>query len=228
MTKQQLSFEEIFKFGWAKTKQHAWFITLTFIISSLVINASTGISPVNILVAFMTVLSVVSISLTMSRDQHFTFGDLYMPLLSQRRVLKFVVLAALYIFPVLVVMFSYQLIQQGVMRASAGLFAAGLILSIPASLAAVYTTVRFKFFPFIVVEHEGATISNLIKMSYSFTEGRFVQVLFFLFLATVLNIAPIIIAAILGNVFLLGIFITAPVTVLATAHLYNRIKDHTM
>lgn len=228
MTKQQLSFEEIFKFGWAKTKQHAWFITLTFIISSLVINASTGISPVNILVAFMTVLSIVSISLTMSRDQHFTFGDLYMPLLSQRRVLKFVVLAALYIFPVLVVMFSYQLIQQGVMRASAGLFAAGLILSIPASLAAVYTTVRFKFFPFIVIEHEGATISNLIKMSYSFTEGRFVQVLFFLFLATVLNIAPIIVAAILGPVFLIGIFLTVPVSVLATAHLYNRIKDHTI
>jgi hypothetical protein len=228
MTKQYFSLEEIFKFGWAKTKQHAWFIFLTFIISSLVINASTGISPVNVLVIFMTMLSIVSTSLAMTRDHHFTFADLYAPLLSQKRVVKFIVLGALYVFPVMIVLFSYELLRQGVMASRAGLFASGLVLSIPASIFAVYTTVRFKFFPFIVVEHEGATLSSLLRTSHSFTEGRFIQISLFLFFTIFLNLAPVITAAAFGNIFLLGIFVTAPVSILSTAHLYNRIKDNTI
>ena len=39
MTKQHFSFEEVFKFGWTKTKQHAWFITLTFIIAGIIMSA---------------------------------------------------------------------------------------------------------------------------------------------------------------------------------------------
>jgi hypothetical protein len=228
MTKQYFSFEEIFKFGWAKTKQHAWFIFLTFIISSLFINASANLVPVNIIVVFMTMISIVSLSLAMTRDHHFTFADLYTPLLSQRRVLKFMVIGSLYIFPVMVVLFSYELLRQGIMASRAGLFASGLLLSVPASLLAVYITVRFKFFPFIVIEHEGASLSTLLRTSFAFTEGRFVQVLLFLAITVIFNLAPVIIAAAFGNVFMLGIFVTAPVSILSTAHLYNRIKDNTV
>jgi hypothetical protein len=228
MTKQYFSFEEIFKFGWAKSKQHAWFIFLTFIISSLVINASANLPFISVLVIFMATLSIVSLSLAMVRDHHFSFADLYTPLLSQRRVLKFIVLATLYIFPLMVVLFSYELIRQGIVNSRSGLFAFGLILSIPAGVLSVFTTVRFKFFPFIVAEHEGATISSLIRTSYAFTEGRFVQVVLFLAIIALLNLTPVIVAFAFGGIFLLGFFVTAPVSILATAHLYNRIKDNTI
>lgn len=228
MTKQYFSFEEIFKFGWAKTKQHAWFIFLTFIISSLVINASANLPFINVLVVFMTTLSIVSLSLAIARDHHFTFADLYAPLLSQKRVLKFIVLGALYLLPLMVVLFSYELIRQGIVNSRAGLFASGLILSIPSAILAVYATVRFKFFPFIVAEHEGATLSSLMRTSYAFTEGRFVQVVLFLGVTALLNLTPVIVAFAFGGIFLLGIFVTAPVSILATAHLYNRIKDNTI
>ncbi len=196
MTKQHFSFQEIFSFGWGKTRQHAWFIFLTFLIISIVLSAVKLFPFINLIVSLMAGLSFASISLLISRDQHFTFHDLYTPLLSQRRVLKFIVLTVLYGIAVIL----------------------GTILFI---IPGLYVAVRFKFLPFVVIEHENASLKDLIKMSYKLTEGHFWPVFGLLILLAILNVV--------GFLFLVvGLFVTIPVSVFATAHVYNKLKEHSM
>lgn len=196
MTKQHFSFEEVFKFGWTKTKQHAWFITLTFIIAGIIMSAVKFSPVLDTVVGLMVGLSLISISMLISRDSTFTFSDLYAPLLSPKRVLKFVALTILY---------------------AAAVVVGTVCLIIPG----VYIATRFKFFPYMVIEHENATIKDLIKMSYKLTQNHFWIVLGFLILATILNI----IGALL---FLIGLLVTVPVTLFASAHMYNKLKEHTV
>lgn len=163
MTKQHFSFQEVFKFGWAKTKQHAWFIVLTFIIAAICMSA-VRINPIlNLIVSIMVGVSLTSISLIIVRDQHFTFTDLYNPLLSAKRVLKFAFLAILYAVAV----------------------AIGTILFI---IPGVYIATRFNFFPYVAIENENVHIKDLISMSYKLSNNHFWVILAFLVLAMVLNI----------------------------------------
>ena len=194
MTKQHFSFQEVFMFSWTKTKQHAWFITLTFIIAGIIIGAVRFMPVFDTVVGLMVALSIISISILISRDSVFTFSDLYTPLLSPKRVLKFIALTILYVVSVTI----------------------GTILLI---IPGVYIATRFKFFPYMAIEHENATIKDLIKMSYKLTENHFWIVLGFLILATILNI----IGALL---FVVGLIITVPVTLFASAHMYNKLKEH--
>lgn len=194
MTKQHFSFQEVFMFGWAKTKQHAWFIALTFIIAGIIIGAVKFMPVFDTVVGLMVALSIISISILISRDSVFTFSDLYTPLLSPKRVLKFIALTILYALAVVV---------------------GTICLIIPG----VYIATRFKFFPYIAIEHENASIKDLIKMSYKLTQNQFWIVLGFLILATILNL----IGALL---FVVGLIITVPVTLFASAHMYNKLKEH--
>ena len=191
MTKQ-FSFKEIFMFGWAKTKQHAWFIVLTFIISSIIVSAVKFVPVIDAVVSMMVGLSICSLSLLISRDQHFTFEDLYKPLLSAKRVLKFFVLVLLYAVAVTI----------------------GTILLV---VPGIYIATRFKFFPYIVIENENAKLSELIKMSYRLTAGHFWDVFLFLVVVAIVNIIG---AALL----MVGLFITVPVSIFASAYVYNKLK----
>lgn len=164
MTKQHFSFQEVFKFGWAKTKQHAWFIVLTFIIAGVCMSA-VKLNPVlDMIVSMMVGLSIVSISLLIARDHHFTFHDLYTPLLSPKKVLKFAALSVLYVVAV------------GI----------GTILFI---VPGIYVATRFQFFPFVVAENENTHIKDLITMSYKLSHNHFWVILAFLVLSALLNIA---------------------------------------
>lgn len=196
MTKQHFSFQEVFKFGWSKTKQHAWFIALTFIIIGIIMSAVKFVPLLNTVVALMVGLSVISISLLISRDQSFTFGDLFTPVLSPVRVLKFAGATILYVIAVTI----------------------GTILLI---IPGVYIATRFTFFPYIILENENATVDSLIKMSYKLTHNHFWPVFFFIVLAALLNFAG---ALLLG----VGLLVTIPVTIFASAYMYNRLKAHTV
>lgn len=196
MTKHNFSFQEVFTFGLAKTRQHAWFIFLTLIIISIIINSVRFVPFLETFVSLMVGLSLVSISLLISRDQHFTFQDLYKPLLSQKRVLKFIVLAILYVISVLV---------------------GTLLLVVPG----IYIAIRFKFFPFVVLENENASLHDLIKMSYKVTENHFWQIFFFLLLIGLVNILGLLLLVV-------GLLVTIPVSLFALAHVYNKLKEHSM
>ena len=194
MTKQHFSFKEVFMFGWSKTRQHAWFLVLTFIIASIISHASRFIPVFDFVVSMMISLSLVSLSLKIVRDHSFTFADLYYPILSSKRVIKFIVLSIIYVVAV-------------------GL---GFVLLI---VPGIYIAVRYFFYPYVAVEHEDADLQSLVKMSYRLTNNHFWPVLAFIILTILLNILG---AALL----IVGLFVTVPVTMFATAYMYNRLKEH--
>ncbi len=215
-------------FGWNKTVQHAWFSFLTFIIISIIFNATvfnplTWILPTSqvfdTIIALMVGLSLVSISLMIARNHAFTFSDLVNPLLSPRRVLKFFALASLYTFPIFLLTFSFLIIIVGAASFSASVTLFGLILTLGLFFPTLYIAVRFKFFPFIVAEHEHSSVKDLIAMSYKATEGSFWQVLAFMVLVAALNLVGFLF-------FGVGLLLTVPTTLFAAAHLYDKFKNH--
>jgi uncharacterized membrane protein len=193
MTKQHFTFKEVFKFGWLKTKQHAWFIALTAMIVFIVMGSVHHVPVLELLIALFIGLSIVSISLTIARDQSFSFSDLYKPLLSPYLVLKFLALTAIYAIAV----------------------AIGLLLFI---LPGLYLAVRFKMFPYVLIENEHATLKELIKMTNKLTQSAFWKVLGFLILVSIFNILGAL-------VFLVGLVVTVPVSIFATAHMYEKLKN---
>jgi hypothetical protein len=221
MTKHHFSIKEVFGFGWAKTKQHAWFIVLTFIIAFIIMSAVNKVPFVNILVSLMVGLSLASLSLQISRDHSFTFHDLYSPLLSQKRVLKFIALSILYGIPCLILGLSVGLILVGAASGYSSVVVFGTILMALLAVPTVYLGVRFKFFPYVVIENEHASIKDLIHMSYKLTDGQFWPLFAFLILLGVFNFIG-------AMLFIVGLAITVPVSLFASAHVYNKLKAHGM
>ncbi len=212
MTKQHFSFKEIFMFGWVKTKQHAWFIALTTIIISIIMGA-VKFHPLGVLVCLLIGLSVASISLLISRDHHFTFSDLFSPLLSPKKVLKFLAITAILAIPIVVLALTFVV---GVFQQNAVVTIIGMILFLPL----VYLSVCFKLFPFVVIEHENASIVELMTITYNLTAPHFLQMFAFLVLAAILNLV--------GALVVIGLFVTIPITLFATAHVYDKLKEHSM
>ena len=221
MTQKHFSFEEVFTFGWSKTKQHAWFIVLTFIIISTIISAVKEAFVINIVVALMVALSLASISLTISRGHSFTFNDLFTVFLSQNRVTKFVALSILYSLPALIAGSSFSFVVIGIYNQNPLFTLSALLVSTLLTIPAIYVTVRYKFFPFVVLEHENASLQDIIKMSYKLTTNHFWLLFAFLTCAAILNIV--------GAIFMfVGLLITVPTTLFATAHVYNKLKEHSV
>ena len=219
MTKHHFSLQEVFMFGWNKTKQHAWFVVLAAIIISIIINAVYFAPLLNLIVTLMVTLSVASLSLQIVRNHSFTFSDLFTPLLSPLRVLKFFALLGFYIIPVMLVALAMALLFFGVQGGSASMTVFGLVMTTLLLIPSIYITIRFNFFPFVVVEHEHATVPELIRISYKLTEKNFWSLFLFLLCAAVLNMLGMLALGV-------GLLVTMPVTLLATAYLYDRFKNH--
>lgn len=221
MSKYHFTFKELFMFGWTKTTQHAWFIFLTFIIISIIASATVFNPFLSTLVVGMAALSLTSISLMIARNHTFSFSDLLYPLLSPRRVIKFFTLSLFYVLPVLLLTLTTIILVIGSARGSVSVTVFGLIFSLIFFAISLYVTVRFNFFPYVAVEHEHSPVKDLINMSYKLTENNFGPVFGFLFLAVCLNLVGLLF-------FGLGLLITVPVTVFASAHLYDKLKSHTV
>ncbi len=215
MTKQHFSFKEIFMFGWAKTQQHAWFIALTFIIIGIIFSAVVrfpGIPGFASLVYTLTVLSICSISLAISRNHHFTFADLFTPLLSSKRVLKYLAFAILYAIPPL---FVVSIIGANIIMKS-GFIA---VISFVLFILAMYIGIRFLFYPFVVVDHENAKFIELIKMSYRITSANFLFIV-------MLYVALVAFNMLGAYLFGIGLLVTVPISTFMLAHVYNRLIEH--
>ncbi len=206
MTKHHFSFKDAFIFGWAKTKQHYWFCILTFILITLIINSVDHVPLLRTLVSLMAALSIVSLSLLIVRDHHFTFENLFTPLLSPKRVAKFLIISVLYAIPVILAAVLLFFVP-------AKWF--GLLVIIPS----VYLAVRLKFFPYVVVENEEASLKTLIEKSFNLTKGHFWMVFGFLLLVGLLNMVG-------AALFVVGLIVTIPVSIFATAYVYTKLKDH--
>ena len=170
MTKHHFSFQEVFRFGWAKFKQHAWFIALTFIIGSIIMG-SVGRNPVlGIIVGLMVALSVASISLVISRDRGFSFSDLFTPLLSPHRVLKFVALCAFFSVPPLLTFVSFAIFMTGAAVGNIFVSSFGLVLCLLVLIPSIFISVRFLIFTTITFYQKHHKIAYKINIRAFFDE----------------------------------------------------------
>lgn len=208
MTRHHFSFKEAFVFGWEKTKQHYWFCFLTFLLVSLTVNAIDHVPLLRTVVSLMAALSVVYVSLLIVRDHHFTFESLFSPLLSPKKVGKFLFISVLYAIPVILAVVLLYYVPAKI---------AGLLVVIPS----VYLAVRLKFFPYMVLEHEDASIKSLLDMSFKLTRNHFWMIFVFLLLVGLLNMIGAL-------VFIVGLAVTIPISIFATGYVYTRLKEHTV
>jgi hypothetical protein len=205
MSRHNFSFKDAFVFGWNKTRQHYWFCFLTFLLVTLIINSVDHVPLLRTVVTLMVALSVVSVSLLIARDHHFTFENLFTPLLSPKKVAKFVLISVLYAIPV-------------ILAAVFLFFVPAKFLGLLVILPSIYLAVRFKFFPYVVVENEDATLESIIRKSLKLTEGHFWMVFGFIVLIGLLNVLGL-------AFFIVGLVVTIPVSIFATAYVYTRLKE---
>lgn len=220
MTKHHFSFKDVFCFGWDKTRQHAWFLFLTFIIAGVLVSAIRGTHMLAMAVGILMILSIASISLTISRNHSFTFYDLFTPLLSPRRVLTFAVLLGIVLIPALITGWAWALFVAGALTKNISMASFGLILGLITTIPALFVLVRMKFFPFVFLDNEHMRVQDILRTSYQLTHNHFWIIFTFLLMAAVLNT--------LGVITCVGLLITIPTTLFANAYIYNKLKDHTI
>jgi uncharacterized membrane protein len=93
---------------------------------------------------------------------------------------------------------------------------AGLIVFI---LPGIYLAVRLQFYKFLVVDHETMKPTDALRESMKMTEGIFWKLFAFIIVVILFNM--------LGALFfLIGLLVTVPITLLATAFLYKHLSAH--
>lgn len=227
MTKQQFNFKEIFSFAWAKTQQHAWFLACTFMIYAIIMSAVNRTPVLEELTTLLLALSLLSLSLIIVRNESFSFSDLFNRLRSPRLVINFLTLTVLYAAAVLVFFIPFiatagitinALLESGSEALTSKLLSvlvSTLILTIPG----LFVAVRFKFYPYVLLENEHMNIVDVIKRTYAVTCCAFWQILALLVALAVLNLLGLL-------AFVGGLIITVPVSVFALAHAYRRLEGH--
>lgn len=227
MTKQHFNFKEIFSFAWAKTQQHAWFLACTFMIYAIIVSAVKLTPVLEQVTTLLLALSLVSLSLIIVRNESFSFGDLFNRLKSPRLVINFFALAALYAAAVLVFILPFiaaasitagTLLFSGTTAVTSKLMTV-LFSTFLLALPGIYIAVRFKFFPYVLLENEHMSILDIIKHTYKLTCCAFWPLFGLLILISLLNLLGML-------AFLLGLIVTVPVSVLALAHAYRKLEGH--
>lgn len=227
MKKQQFNFQEIFSFAWSKTKQHAWFLVCTVIIYSVILSAVRMAPVLEQVTIFMVAISMLSISLLIVRNESFSFADLFTKLRSSKLVLTFTALTLIYMLAVSV--FIIPFIAGIIVTISKFLVYGSYILTkrlllvlfgtMLLALPGIYIAVRFKFFPYVLLENENMSVLEVINETSRLTCCKFWSLLWFFIILFVMNFLGFLL---LG----FGLIITVPISVFAVAHLYRNLEGH--
>ncbi len=225
MTKQHLNFDEIFSFAWSKTKQHAWFLVCSFIIYAVILSAVRFVPVLETVVALLVGLSILSMSLIIVRNESFTFADLAAKIRSPKLVINFIALTVLYGAAVCLFTIPFvaaasitagTLIMGGVISSKLmTVLATTVVMLIPG----VWVAVRFKLYPYVLLENEHMTVAQVIKQTYALTCCAFWQLLKLFVALSVLNIIGAL-------AFVVGLFLTVPVSIFALAHAFRKLEGH--
>ena len=225
MTKQHFNFDEIFSFAWSKTKQHAWFIVCSFIIYAIIMSAVRMVPVLDMVVAMLIAFSMLSISLTIVRNESFSFADLFNKIRSPKLVINFFALTVLYTAvagALTIPFFITASLAIGAYIAGVA-FNAKLVTVLAVTFAllipGVYVALRFKFFPYVLLENEHMNALEIIKKTYKLTCCATWPIFKLLVVLDVFNFIGMI-------PFGLGLFLTVPISVFAFAHAFRKIEGH--
>ncbi len=226
--KQYFNFEEIFSFAWTKTKQHAWFLVCMAMIYAVIMSAVDRTMGLEEITALLVALSLLSMSLIIVRNESFSFSDIFNRLRSPKLVLNFLALTVIYIAAICIFVMPFiaafmltvnTAMTNGGFSAVPSKLIVVILTTLVLLLPGIYVSVRFKFYPYVLLENEHLNIVDVIKHTEKLTRGHFWQLFIFFIMLAVLNI--------LGALaFMVGLFLTIPVSVLAVAHVYRKLQGH--
>ena len=227
MIKQHFNFEEIFSFAWSKTKQHAWFLVCAFMIYAVIMSAVKNAPVLGAITALLVSLSLISMSLIIVRNDSFSFADLFNKLKSPRLVINFFALTIIYVAAVSLFVVPFvaamsltagTVLYSGFTAVNSKLLTVFLTTFIML-LPGIWLTIRFKFYPYVLIENEHLSITDVIKHTEKLTRGIFWQLFGFFIALSLLNV--------LGALaFGFGLIFTVPVSIFAVAHLYRKLAGH--
>jgi hypothetical protein len=225
MTKQHFNFDEIFSFAWSKTKQHAWFIACTFMIYAVIMSAVRFVPLLEQVTGLLVALSMLSISLIIVRNESFSFADLFNKLKSPRLVINFFALTVIYAAAVMIFVLPFVAtasITAGTMLAGGEIttkLLTVLLTTLAMLIPGIYIAVRFKMYPYVLLENEHMTIVDVVKHTYKLTCCAFWQLFLLLIALTILNIVGAL-------AFVVGLALTIPVSIFAFAHAFRKLEGH--
>lgn len=225
MTKQHFNFDEIFSFAWSKTKQHAWFLVCSFIIYAIIMSAVRLVPVLEQAVAGLVALSMLSMSLIIVRNESFSFADLVNKIKSPKLVINFFALTVLYI--AVIGILSLPFIATASITAGTLLMGGDvttklitvLLSTFVLLVPAVYAAVRFKFYPYVLLENEHLNVVEVIKHTNKLTCCAFWSIFKLLVALTVLNLLGML-------AFGVGLVLTVPVSIFAFAHAFRKLEGH--
>lgn len=227
MTKQHVTFKEVFNFGWAKTRQHWWYMICTLLIYAVILSAVERSEGFKLFISLLIALSLLSISLVIAKNEHFNFSTLFDKLRSPRVVLNFLILTGLYVVaatiffvPLIASIFvMMNNLAHGVALVNLPMrLISILVIAIVLAIPGIIISVRFKLFPYVLLENEHLNFIDIIRSTFNLTRGYFWKIFTLLILLGLLNI--------LGAVSVFGLVITIPISVFALAHFYRHLAGH--
>lgn len=239
----KFSTKEALRFGWDTMKANFWFFVGVLIViyaASLVLSLGAtalermeGIGGAVALAGLLRFVSwvlqmimgigLIKIAVNLADKKKVEFADLFRHYRYFWKYLGASILFVLAMLGVLIVsLILYYIFSlflgQGGMVAQLMQVIVGL-LGVVGVLAAIFFSVRLKFFNFLVVDRDMGPVQS-IKASYEATDKVFWPLLGFMILMVLINI--------LGAIILLvGLFATIPTTLLATAFVYKKLLSQT-
>lgn len=191
-----LSIKELLKFGWLKTKENLWFI-IGFQILFYLVNFLSGDSILSYIVSLITGAVFTSVILRITENDKVDFKNIFQKLNVDKILHYFVTTTIVSIF----------------------VFAGFILLIVPGVIISLMTV----FTSFIVLENEKLSWKDVsfwkaIKDSKKLTYGYKWFLFKFMLVALLINL--------LGLLFFgVGLLLSIPVTAIALASIYKKIKD---
>lgn len=225
------SIRESLKFGWAHTKQHSGllFKVLLVIFALQVLSAIITRVLEGTLIGVLATMAVgiagfavgvgfTLITLRIAQGKHVEFKEIIPPFQTLWNYFAANFLVGLIIFgSVLAIVLGMGLVSM-LLGGTMALFPLMTIIAGGLALvAAGYFAVRFSMVRFLILD--GVGITDSLKRSTKLTKDHMWPLLRFLLVLILVNILGLI-------VFLVGILVTLPLTMIAYAHIYQKLHAH--
>ena len=179
----------------------------------------------DMVVAMLVAFSMLSMSLIIVRNESFSFADLFNKIRSPRLVINFFALTVLYCAVVSLLIVPFVITSS----LAIGAFLAGVafntklltVLAVTTALLipGIFVVVRFKFYPYVLLENENLDIIQIIIKTHKLTCCATWAIFKLLVVLTVLNLAGFL-------AFGVGLVLTVPISVFAFAHAFRKLEGH--
>jgi hypothetical protein len=220
MKHNDFNLEELFMFGWKKTKEHYWFL-LGVLAINLVLNIATSPAPfVNAIVSLLLSIATVSVLLQVVNGHVPVYKDLLKPFQNYKITWHYF-LGALLIICAFALCFGVIALLFLPFMSFPGHTPLAILSLVIVICAAVYAIIRLQFFKYFIVEDENTGPIEAMKKSIAITKGQFWDLFVFLFAIAAINLIGLLVVVV-------GLLVTVPVTLIAYTYLYKKLSaSHT-